>query len=289
MNQHRRRYPVERMCRLFKVSKSGYYHWLSAPVSKRDRENERLLIDIGDAFKSSYETYGSPRIKAEMDQLGHSASRVRIARIMRAAGLSARPRKRFKATTDSKHNYPIAPNVLDRNFTVDRSNQVWVSDITYIRTYAGWMYLTVIIDLFDRKIIGWSMGNNLSAQSTIIQAWRMAVNSREITDKLIFHSDRGVQYACTAFTNILKGYDELITQSMSRKGNCWDNAVAESFFKTLKTEWVYKKQYQHRNQAELSIFYWIETWYNRKRRHSSLGYKTIEEYELFNMNINQAA
>lgn len=287
MNQHRRRYPVERMCKLFKVSKSGYYHWLSAPVSKRYRENEMLLIDIGDAFKSSYQTYGSPRMKAEMDQLGHSASRVRIARIMRAAGLSARPRKRFKATTDSKHKYPISPNVLDRKFTVARSNEVWVSDITYIRTYQGWLYLTVIIDLFDRKVVGWSMSNNLSAHSTIVQAWRMAVKNREITKELIFHSDRGVQYACTAFTNILKGYDDLITQSMSRKGNCWDNAVAESFFKTLKTEWVYRQKYEQRNQAQLSIFYWIETWYNRKRRHSYLGYKTIEEYELFN--FKQAA
>ena len=163
MNLHRRRYSVERMCKVFKVSKSGYYHWLSAPVSKRDRENETLLIDIRDAFKSSFESYGSPRMKAEMAHLGHSASRVRIARIMRAAGLSARPRKRFKNTTDSKHNYPIAPNVLDRNFATSRSNQVWVSDITYIRTYQGWLYLTVIIDLFDRKVVGWSRSNNLSA------------------------------------------------------------------------------------------------------------------------------
>jgi transposase InsO family protein len=228
-------------------------------------------------------------MKVEMEQLGHSASKARIARIMRAAGLRARPLKRFRATTDSKHNYPIAPNVLDRKFTVDRSNQVWVSDITYIRTYQGWLYLTVIIDLFDRKVIGWAMSNTLSAQSTIIEAWRMAVKNRKITQKLIFHSDRGVQYACKTFTNILRGYNELVTQSMSRKGNCWDNAVAESFFKTLKVEWVYNQRYQHKNQAQLSIFYWIETWYNRKRRHSALDYKTIEEFEQTNINLKQAA
>lgn len=289
MNQHRRRFSVERMCRVFKVSKSGYYHWLSAPVSKRYRENEVLLIDIRDAFKSSHQTYGSPRMKVEMEHLGHSASRVRIARIMKAAGLRARPIGRFKATTDSKHTYPIAPNVLDRKFTVDRNNQVWVSDITYIRTNHGWLYLTVIIDLFNRKVVGWAMGNNLSAQGTIVQAWRMAIKNRKITQELIFHSDRGVQYACTTFTNIIKGYDGLIAQSMGRKGNCWDNAVAESFFKTLKTEWVYKQRYQHRNQAQLSIFYWIEIWYNRKRRHSTLDYKTIEEFEQFNINLKQAA
>ncbi len=267
------------MCKVFEVSKSGYYHWLHAKPSKRWRENELLLIDIRDVFESSHQTYGSPRIKAELDKMGYSASRPRVARIMRAAGLMARRPKRFKVTTDSRHNYPIAPNILDRKFMVERRGQVWVSDITYIRTYQGWLYLTVIIDLFDRKVIGWAMSNNLAAQSTIIPAWRMAVRTRVITGKLIFHSDRGVQYACTAFTNILKSYQGLVEQSMSRKGNCWDNAVAESFFKTLKTEWVYKHKYQSRSQAQLSIFHWIEAWYNKKRRHSTLNYKTIEEYE----------
>ena len=289
MNQHRRRFSVERMCRAFKVSKSGYYHWLVAGPSKRYRENEALLIDIRDVFESSYQTYGSPRMKAEMDHLGHSASRPRIARIMKAAGLYARRPRKFKVTTDSKHNYPIAPNVLDRKFNVDSSNEVWVSDITYVKTYQGWLYLTVIIDLFDRKVVGWAMSNNLSAQSTVIAAWRMAVKTRTITRELIFHSDRGVQYACTAFTNILKGYQGKVTQSMSRKGNCWDNAVAESFFKTLKTEWVYKHNYQLRSHAQMSIFQWIETWYNRKRRHSTLNYKTIEEFEQLNINQQQAA
>lgn len=277
------------MCELFKVSRSGYYHWLGAKPSKRWLENEALLIDIKDVFESSYQTYGSPRMKVEMELLGHSASRPRVARIMRAAGLMAKRPKKFKATTDSKHNYPIAPNVLERCFKVDRANVVWVSDITYVRTYQGWLYLTVIIDLFDRKVIGWAMSNNLSAQSTIIPAWRMAVKSRPISRKLIFHSDRGIQYACTAFTNILKSYQGLVIQSMSRKGNCWDNAVAESFFKTLKTERVYRHKYQLRSHAQLSIFQWIESWYNRKRRHSALGFKTIEEFEQLNINLKRAA
>ena len=185
--------------------------------------------------------------------------------------------------------YPNAPNILDRKFNVNRSNEVWVSDIINVKTYQGWLNLTVIIDLFDRKVVGWAMSNNLSAQSTIIAAWRMAVKNRAITQKLIFHSDCGVQYACIAFTNILKGYQGMITQSMSRKSNCWNNAVAESFFKTLKTEWVYKHKYQLRRNTQMSIFQWIETWYNRRRRHSTFNYKTIEEFELFNLNQQQAA
>jgi putative transposase len=277
---HRMKYPVEKMCRAFKVSRSGYYNWLHAKPSVRWNATEALTKDIKTAFELSHETYGSPRIKVEMDLLGYTASRQLIARLMRANGLSARRPKRFVATTDSKHKYPIAPNILNRHFDVDRSNKVWVSDITYVRTLQGWMYLTVIIDLFERKVIGWSMSENLSTEATIIPAWRMAEKNRPITKTLIFHSDRGVQYACTDFTNILKSYGGLVIRSMSRKGDCWDNAVAESFFKTLKTELVYKHKYANRNQAQLSIFQWIETWYNRKRRHSALGYKTIEEFEL---------
>jgi len=274
------KYSVEKMCRVFKVSRSGYYHWLHAKPSRRWMENEALIKDIRRAFESSHETYGSPRIKVEMELKGYSVSRQRVARMMRADGLSARKRKRFVATTDSKHNYPIAPNILNRQFKVNRSNKVWVSDITYVKTQQGWMYLTVIIDLFDRKVVGWAMSDNLTTEETIIPAWRMAENARPITNTLIFHSDRGVQYACTDFTNILKSYCGRVVRSMSRKGDCWDNAVAESFFKTLKTELVYRENYQRRSHAELSIFQWIETWYNRKRRHSALGYKTIEEFEL---------
>lgn len=289
MKRQKGRYSVERMCRVFKLSKSGYYGWLNSPTSERKRENEALLIDIRAAFESSHKTYGSPRMKVEMDHKGHCASRPRIARIMKAAGLCAKRKKKFKSTTDSKHNYPVAPNILNRDFNVDRPNAVWVSDITYVRTLQGWLYLTVIIDLFDRKVVGWAMSNTLKAQNTVIAAWRMAVQNREITHKLIFHSDRGVQYACSAFTNILRSYSGMVVQSMSRKGNCWDNAVAESFFKTIKSEWIYRRKSQRRDQTQLALFFWIETFYNRKRRHSHLNYKTMEEFELFNFNNHLAA
>ena len=259
------------MCQVFGVSRSGYYHWLHAPPSRRWEQNQALLINIRDVYESSHRTYGSPRIRAELVDMGKSVSRARVARIMRAAGIYVIPPKKFKVTTDSRHKYPIAPNLLERNFNVDQHNRVWVSDITYVRTRQGWLYVTVVIDLYDRKVIGWSMSNNLSAQSTSIPALRMAMCNRPVCRRLIFHSDRGVQYACIAFTNLLKAQNGLMEQSMSRKGNCWDNAVAESFFKTLKTEWVYRHKYSSRSQAQLSIFYWIETWYNKKRKHLTLG------------------
>jgi transposase InsO family protein len=207
---------------------------------------------------------------------------------MKGAGIRARKPRKFIATTDSKHNYPIAPNVLNRIFKVTRPGEVWVSDITYVRTQAGWMYLTVIIDLFDRKGVGWAMSKGLTALETSIPAWRMAVKNRPITDKLIFHSDRDIQYACEAFTNILNA-NPLVIRSMSRKGNCWDNAVAESFFKSIKAECIYLNEFPTQATAQVSIFEWIETWYNRHRRHSALGYLTIEEFEKINSNFKNAA
>ena len=275
------------MCNMFKISKSGYYNWLGRGPSKRWSENEVITAAIRDIFEGSFASYGAPRVKAELLKRGHRVSRPRVARIMRANNLFARRKRKFKITTNSKHSYPIAPNILDRNFKVSRGNQVWVSDITYIQTKQGWMYLTVIIDLFNRKVVGWSMSDNLTTQDTIISAWHMAIKSNVITEQLIFHSDRGSQYASYRFTNILKSYNGLVKQSMSRKGNCWDNAVAESFFKSLKVEWVYKHNYSHRSEAELSVFQWIETWYNRRRIHSTLGYKTIEEFqtEMYNQNV----
>jgi transposase InsO family protein len=276
------------MCRVFKISKSGYYAWLKSGPSKRWQENETLLVRIKNIYEISRKAYGSPRVARELLVGDMKVSRQRVARIMRAAGIRARKPRKFVATTDSRHNYPVAPNLLNRNSTATRKCQYWVSDITYVRTKSGWLYLTVEIDLYDRKVIGWSMSHGLTAGETIIPAWRMAVRNRPITQKLIFHSDRGVQYACEAFTNILKN-STLIERSMSRKGNCWDNAVAESFFKTIKVEWIYNFEYADQNQATLSIFDWIESWYNRSRRHSALGYKTIEEFERINSNFKNAA
>ena len=266
------------MCKVFKVGKSSYYEWLGSSSSSQWQENEDLLLKIEKVYHMSHKSYGSPRIHIELKKDGVAASRQRIARIMKASGIKALAAKRFVATTDSKHKYPVVDNVLNRGFKVERKNQVWVSDITYIHTSKRWMYLTVIIDLHNRKIIGWAMSKDLTAQNTCIKAWRMAIRNNPITEKLIFHSDRGIQFACTAFTNILEG-NELVIRSMSRKGNCWDNAVAESFFKSLKVECVYTKKYQSLEDAQVSVFEWIETWYNTKRRHSALNYMTMNEFE----------
>ncbi len=272
----------------FKISKSSYYHWLKSGPSKPWLENEELLVRINDIYEYSSKTYGSPRIKEELQAQCFQVSRPRVARIMKAADIRAIKPRRFVVTTDSRHNYPTAPNILNREFTTMRPGEVWVSDITYIRTNKGWLYLTVIIDLFDRKVVGWAMSKGMTAEETVIAAWRMAERNRPINQELIFYSDRGIQYACTKFTNILKT-NKWVKRSMSRKGNCWDNAVAESFFKTIKIEVVYNETYQNQNHAKLSLFKWIETWYNRKRRHSALGYKTIEVFEFLNINQKMAA
>jgi len=276
------------MCKVFKVTKSSYYRWLSEGPSKRWQENEKLLVEIMDIFEESKDSYGSIRMTRELKARGWAVGQNKVAKMMRAAGIRAKRRRKFKVTTDSKHNYPVAPNLLNRKFRATRPGEVWVSDITYVRTKKGWMYLTVIIDLYDRKVIGWSMSEGLSTAETIIPAWIMATWNRPITQELIFHSDRGTQYACNEFTKILRA-NKLISQSMSRKGNCWDNAVAESFFKTIKVEWIYGQNFINQEQAQLSIFEWIESWYNRRRRHSALGYQTIEEFEKNNYKFKTAA
>ena len=288
MSDHRSRFTIEMMCRVFKVTKSSYYVWLQNGASMRWKDNECLLRQIMEIFDRSKQSYGSPRITQELRAQGMRVSKNRIANMMRAAEIRARKPRKFMVTTDSKHNYPIVPNVLDRRFSATREGEIWISDITYVRTSSGWLYLTVIIDMFDRKVVGWSMSTGLSAQQTIIPAWLMATKARPITQPLIFHSDRGIQYACHAFASMLKS-NVLITRSMSRKGNCWDNAVAESFFKTIKVEWIYLQNYVNQQQAQLSIFHWIESWYNRKRRHSALGYKTIDEFTRMNSNFKNAA
>ncbi len=237
------------MCKVLKVSRSAYYSWVNHKQSER--------------------TYGSPRITLRLKKLGFRVSKNRVAAIMRKEGLRSVVRKKFVVTTDSKHNYPVVGNLLNRNFMVSGPVQVWVSDLTYIRTYQGWLYLTVIIDLWDRKVVGWSISRSLKAVNTVVPAWVMAVKNRPIVRDLIFHSDRGIQYACNEFKTLLEGYG-LVKRSMSRKGNCWDNAVAESFFKNLKMEWVYHKKYRTRFQAALSLFEYIETWYNSDRIHSTL-------------------
>jgi putative transposase len=265
------------MCKVLKVSRSGYYIWLKRKPSNRAIENKVLVEQIHKIHTNSKGIYGSPRITEELKANNVSVSRQRVARLMSKANIRSVTKRKFRTTTNSKHNYPVAPNLLNRKFKVAQQGKVWVSDITYIRTLEGWLYLTVIIDLADRKIIGWAISRSMRAFETVIPAWLMAIRNRPITNKLVFHSDRGVQYACTDFKNLIHK-NPLVYQSMSRKGNCWDNAVAESFFKSLKTEWVYRYKYVSRRQASNSIFEYIETWYNTKRRHSYLNYLSPTEY-----------
>jgi len=265
------------MCRVLQVSRSSYYIWLKSKPSKRLLENKKLIQQIKIIHKQSKGTYGSPRITKELKARNYSVSRVRVARLMKKARIRSVIKKKFVVTTNSKHGFTLSPNLLNREFNPDQQGKVWVSDITYIRTMEGWLYLTVIIDLADRKVIGWSTSESMKASRTIIPAWRMAVLNRPVFKPLIFHSDQGIQYASSEFRVILKR-NKNITQSMSRKGNCWDNACAESFFKSIKTEWIYRFKYINRRIAAISIFEYIETWYNTLRRHSSLNYLSPLEY-----------
>jgi len=277
IDHHRSAFGVERMCHVFAVSRSGFYRWNQDAGSKRATENHHLLEHIQQVYTAHKGRYGSPRITAELQNQGHRCSRPRIARLMRKNGLKAQGRRRFKVTTDSKHKYPAAPNLLKQVFQIDAPHRVWVSDITYIRTMEGWLYLTVVMDLVTRKVIGWAMSDRMSVAETTIPAFRMASQNCPPLPGLIFHSDRGVQYACDEFAQVLKSSE--VVQSMSGRGNCYDNAVVESFFHTLKTELVYHEIYRTREEARRSLFEYMEVFYNRSRRHSYLGYKSPVEYE----------
>lgn len=228
-------------------------------------------------FEKSKKAYDSPRITFELNKNNIKVSRPRIARMMQKAKLRSIIKKRFKVTTDSQHKFPIPENILDHDFKPGALGSTWVSDITYIRTKKGWLYLTTVIDLGDRKIIGWALSVTMKAVDTVIPAFKKAQRNRPIINELIFHSDRGVQYACDEFKCLLDR-NPMIIRSMSRKGNCWDNSVAESFFKTLKTECVYQYRFTDKEQAALIVFEYIETWYSRKRLHSALGYMSPEEF-----------
>ena len=271
-------FAVEKMCRVFKVSRSGYYNWLNKKPSARKVSNQEALMLIKEIYNKSKGRYGSPKITHELQKRGIQISRPRVARIMRKANIRSIVHKRFRVqTTDSNHNYTIAQNLLNRDFVPEKTGKAWVSDITYIKTLEGWLYLTTVIDLGDRKVIGWSLSQTMQASDTVISAWKMAVKNRPITTELIFHSDRGVQYACHEFRDILMA-NHLIKQSMSRKANCWDNAVAESFFRTLKTELIHQVEMKEMESTKVDIFEFIEIWYNRQRIHASLGYMTPDEY-----------
>ena len=266
------------MCRVLQISISGFYYWLKHPVGLRERKEQQLLASVKQVYQQSKCRYGSPRISFELREQGIMVSRPRVARLMRKYHISSIIRKKYRVqTTDSNHVFTVAENHLNRDFSTERLVEKWVSDLTYIKTAEGWLYLTVVLDLADRKVVGWALSETMEAESTTVAAFQMAVRNRPVTESLLFHSDRGVQYACHAFREQLE--DLPVQQSMSRKGNCWDNAVAESFFKTLKTELIYHCKFTTRQEARLAIFSYIEGFYNRERRHSALGYLTPSQYE----------
>lgn len=276
IHSNRFEFSVEEMCRVLAVSRSGYYGWTQRGESRKSKEDEVLTIVIKWLFEKHKKRYGAPRIAKDLRDEGILCGRHRTARIMRENGLKARAKKKFKVTTDSWHKLPIAPNLLNQDFKVNRPNQVWVSDITYIWTREGWMYLCTIIDLYSRKVVGWAMNKRMTKEF-VIRALDQAYYRRRPGKGLIFHSDRGSQYASHAFRKRLAQYGMI--QSMSGKGNCYDNAVAESFFRTLKTELIYEEVYLTREQAKQSIFEYIEVYYNRIRRHSFIDYFSPDAFE----------
>jgi putative transposase len=268
--------PVTTLCRVLEVSRSGFYAWEDRDPSKRSMDDDKLCVEIVAIHKASRGTYGSPRVHAELQALGIAVSRKRVARLMRTLGLESPRKKRFKATTDSKHDMPVADNVLDRHFEVEAPDLAWVTDITYVWTDEGWLYLAAILDLFSRRVVGFAMSDRID-RALVLQALKLAAGRRVPDAGLTHHSDRGSQYASSDYRQALADLD--IVCSMSRKGNCWDNAVAESFFATLKTELVYRRRFVTRVEAREAIFDFIETFYNSHRRHSTLGYLSPMEFE----------
>jgi putative transposase len=269
-------FEVRVMCEVLGVSPSAYYEWEREQESAHARRDVELLARIQALFARFKGRYGAPRIHGELAKDGINISRKRVARLMREAGIRAKGATKYKATTDSKHTLPVAPNLLERHFTAEAPNEVWVSDITYLWTRQGWMYLAVIIDLFSRRVVGWSLSDRMTAH-LVCSALDSAVAQRQPGPELIFHSDRGSQYASRTFRRRLWRYR--MTQSMSRKGNCWDNAVAESFFATLKKELVRDFVFDSRAAARSAVFEYIEVFYNRQRAHSLLNYATPTSFE----------
>ena len=269
-------FPVTLMCHPLAVSLSGYYAWVARPESRRTAEDRQLLAEIRVIHAESRSTYGSPRVHATLQAQGQRIGEHRVARLMRTSAIRAKTVKKWRATTDSAHQYPVVPNTLNRQFAVAHPNQVWAGDITYVWTVEGWLYLAVVLDLYSRRVIAWGMGSRLT-QELATAALTMAGEQRRPANGVLHHTDRGAQYAATLYRELLAGHG--LTASMSRRGNCWDNAVVESFFHTLKTELVYHRHYMTREEARQDIFEWIEVFYNRTRRHSTLGYRSPAEFE----------
>jgi transposase InsO family protein len=276
MNEQRGTHGVEKMAEVLGVARSGYYSWIGDGQSARAVEEEQLVEQIKGIQGEVSHRYGSPRMRAELLRRGRHVGKKRVARIMRENALGARAKRRFVLTTRSEKGQEVAENLLDRNFGVAAANRVWASDITYVATAAGWMYLCTVLDLYSRRVVGWSLSSDLSAE-LVLAAVAMAMIRRRPPRGLMFHSDRGVQYTSGQFKKIADGHGFI--QSMSRRGDCWDNACAETFFKTLKAELIRGKIYRSREEAREEIFKYIEVFYNRKRLHSYLGYLSPTEYE----------
>lgn len=269
-------YTVRVMCRVLKVSPSGFYAWASRSPSARAQQADALRPVIAEAHRRSRGTYGSPRVHADLQDCGFRVGRKRVARLMREQGLVGRRPRRYRVTTDSAHELPVARNALGRQFNVTAPNRVWATDITYVRTWEGWLYLAVVIDLYSRRAVGWAMAEHLRTE-LVLDALGTALGQRLPTGPLIHHSDRGSQYASAVYRSVLAEHG--ITCSMSRRGNCWDNAVVESFFATLKGELVDTRPWPTRRAARSAIHEYIAVFYNRHRRHSFLGYLTPADYE----------
>jgi len=281
VEEHRNDYPVTLLCRVMQVARSGYYAWRNEPLSLRKVADMVLLQHIRDIFEEGRQSYGSARIQGILADQGISCGRERVTRLMQAAGLKPKTRRPFRViTTDSKHQLPVAANQLDRDFTADGPNQKWVTDITYVATAEGWLYLAVVLDLYSRQIVGWAMSDSLQRQ-LVIDALQMAIVARRPAPGLLHHSDRGSQYASHDYQALLTRAQ--MVSSMSRKGDCYDNAVVQSFFGTLKTELIYQRQYATRAEARADIFEYIEVFYNRIRCHSALGYKSPVRFEALSL------
>ena len=280
IRRHRQQFTLTLMCRVLGVSRAGFYAAEHRPPGARAQHNETLCAVINAIHKTSRQTYGSPRMHREVREAGFSCGRHRVARLMRECGLRARTKRRWQPqTTNSRHGYEVPDNVLRRRFSIKEtggSDRVWCGDITYVRTGEGWLYLAVLLDLGSRMVVGWAMSNSLEAELSVA-ALRMALARRNPPPGLLHHTDRGVQYAATDYRELLAAHQ--LTASMSRRANCYDNAVAESFFATLRWELLDRHQWLTRATARSAIFEYIEVWYNRHRRHSTLGYLSPLQFE----------
>jgi transposase InsO family protein len=276
IDEHSEEFPVGLMCRVMGVSKSGYFAWCKRDESPREARKNALVVKIAQIHQGSRSTYGSPRVYRVLKGMGEKCSKGTVERLMRKHGIRSKVRRKYKATTDSNHPLPVAPNRVRRDFTAPAPNRLWVTDITYLWTDEGWLYLSAIVDVFTRKVVGWAMKDRLTLP-LVTEALEMAIRRQRPQSGLVHHSDRGCQYAAHEYRKALRGYG--MVASMSRRGQCWDNALMESFFHTLKTEHVYHESFTTRTEARNSVFEWIEVFYNRQRIHSALGYVSPECYE----------